>query len=225
MRNSIVCLALALSVPGAVSAQSVNYQSQLLLGEVVLNISGSGSYTQRGNIAYLSGQMVSDAASAADAEAMNQQNYELLVSSLGALGVGQTQIRKLKLDSKSPPTAGQVRSVWQVYVELYDQSRMGEIISALEGGEVRSIQPAQYDVTDRNALMTFARQRAIDDAKRQADAYATALTMVVRRITRIDETASGISTNSGTEGDVVATANVKIDFVLGPMFSPGSGTP
>ncbi len=225
MRNSIACLALALSVPGAASAQTVNYQSQLLLGEVVLNISGSGSYTQRGNIAHLSGQMISDAASAADAEAMNQQNYELLVNSLGALGVGPTQIRKLKLDAKSPPTAGQVRSVWQIYVELYDQSRMSEVVSAMEGGEVRSIQPAQYDVTDRAALMTFARQRAIDDAKRQAEAYATALTMVVRRITRIDETTSAISTNSGTEGDVVAKAEVKIDFVLGPMFSPATGTP
>lgn len=64
MRKSIACLGLALSIPGAVSAQSVNYQSQLLLDEIVLNISGSGSYTQKGKIVYLSGQMVSDAVNA-----------------------------------------------------------------------------------------------------------------------------------------------------------------
>lgn len=231
MRKSIACLGLALSIPGAVSAQSVNYQSQLLQGEVVLNISGSGSYTQRGNIVYLSGQMVSDAASAVDADALNQQNFDMLVNSLGTMGVSPAQIRKTKTVPSSQPTAGQARSVWHIYIDLYDQTRLSEVISSMEGAEVRSIQPPQYDVTDRNALLTFARQRAIDDAKRQADAYATALTMVVRRITRIEEVSSGVSTtpNGGSvnEGDVVANANVKIDIVFGPMFNsaPAPGTP
>ncbi|HMT41242.1 MAG TPA: SIMPL domain-containing protein [Sphingorhabdus sp.] len=231
MRKSIACLGLALSIPGAVSAQSVNYQSQLLQGEVVLNISGSGSYTQRGNIVYLSGQMVSDAASAVDADALNQQNFDMLVNSLGTMGVSPAQIRKTKTAPSSQPTAGQARSVWHIYIDLYDQTRLSEVISSMEGAEVRSIQPPQYDVTDRNALLTFARQRAIDDAKRQADAYATALTMVVRRITRIEEVSSGVSTtpNGGSvnEGDVVANANVKIDIVFGPMFNsaPAPGTP
>ena len=231
MRKSIACLGLALSIPGAVSAQSVNYQSQLLLGEIVLNISGSGSYTQRGNIVYLSGQMVSDAASAVDADALNQQNFDMLVNSLGTMGVSPAQIRKTKTAPSSQPTAGQARSVWHIYIDLYDQTRLSEVISSMEGAEVRSIQPPQYDVTDRNALLTFARQRAIDDAKRQADAYATALTMVVRRITRIEEVSSGVSTtpNGGSvnEGDVVANANVKIDIVFGPMFNsaPAPGTP
>ncbi|MEQ1551894.1 SIMPL domain-containing protein [Sphingorhabdus sp.] len=231
MRNWIACLSLAISVPGAVSAQSVNYQSQLLLGEIVLNISGSGSYTQRGNIVYLSGQMVSDAASAVDADALNQQNFDMLINSLGTMGVSPTQIRKTKLAPSSQPTAGQARSVWQIYIDLYDQTRLGEVISSMEGAEVRSIQPPQYDVTDRNALLTFARQRAIDDAKRQAEAYATALTMVVRRITRIEEVSSGISTTpkggTANEGDVVANANVKVDIVFGPMFNsaPAPATP
>ena len=231
MRKSIACLGLALSIPGAVSAQSVNYQSQLLQGEVVLNISGSGSYTQRGNIVYLSGQMVSDAASAVDADALNQQNFDMLVNSLGTMGVSPAQIRKTKTVPSSQPTAGQARSVWHIYIDLYDQTRLSEVISSMEGAEVRSIQPPQYDVTDRNALLTFARQRAIDDAKRQADAYATALTMVVRRITRIEEVSSGVLTtpNGGSvnEGDVVANANVKIDIVFGPMFNsaPAPGTP
>lgn len=231
MRKSIACLGLALSIPGAVSAQSVNYQSQLLLGEIVLNISGSGSYTQRGNIVYLSGQMVSDAASAVDADALNQQNFDMLVNSLGTMGVSPAQIRKTKTAPSSQPTAGQARSVWHIYIDLYDQTRLSEVISSMEGAEVRSIQPPQYDVTDRNALLTFARQRAIDDAKRQADAYATALTMVVRRITRIEEVSSGVSTtpngSSANEGDVVANANVKVDIVFGPMFNsaPAPGTP
>lgn len=232
MRKSTVCLALALSIPGAVSAQSVNYQTQLQLGEVVLNIAGSGNYTQRGNIVYLSGQMVSDAASAVDADALNQQNFDMLVNSLGTVGVGPTQIRKLKIDAPSQPTAGQVRSVWQIYVELYDQTRMGDVISSMEGAEIRAIQPPKYDVNDRAGLLAFARQRAIEDARRQAEAYATALTMVVRRIVRVDEVSSGISTTANgaaNEGDVVASAGVKVDFVLGPMFSPqplpAPGTP
>lgn len=232
MRKSIACLGLAISIPGAVSAQTVNYQTQLQIGEVVLNIAGSGNYTQRGNIVHLTGQMVSDAASVVDAEALNQQNFDLLVSSLGAIGVGPTQIRKLKIAATSQPTAGQARAVWQIYVELYDQARMADVISSMEGAEVRAIQPPLYDVNDRNGLLTFARQRAIDDARRQAEAYATALTMVVRRIVRVDEVSSGIATTASggaQEGDVVASANVKVDIVLGPMFSPSPmpapGTP
>lgn len=232
MRKSIAGLVLALSVPAAVSAQTVNYQTQLQLGEVVLNIAGSGSYTQRGNIVYLTGQMVSDAASAIDADALNQQNFDMLVNSLGTIGLGPTQIRKLKIEAPSQPTAGQVRSIWQIYIELYDPARMGDVISSMEGAEIRAIQPPKYDVTDRTALMTFARQRAIEDARRQAEAYATALTMVVRRIVRVDEVSSGISTTASggsNEGDVVASANLKIDFVLGPMFGPqpmpAPGTP
>ena len=231
MRKSIACLFVALSIPGAVSAQTINYQAPLMMGEVVLNISGAGSYTQRGNIVYLSGQMVSDAASVVDADALNQQNFDMLVNSLGTMGISPAQIRKSKLAATSQPTAGQARSVWQIYIDLYDQTRLSEVVSSMEGAEVRSIQPPQYDVTDRNALLTFARQRAIEDAKRQADAYATALTMVVRRITRIEEVSSGVSTtpNGGSvnEGDVVANANVKVDIVFGPMFNavPAPGTP
>ncbi|MBK9003733.1 MAG: SIMPL domain-containing protein [Sphingomonadales bacterium] len=232
MRNWIALALIAISVPGAVSAQTVNYQTQLQIGEVVLNIAGSGSYTQRGNIIHLTGQMVSDAASVIDAEALNQQNFDMLVNSLGSIGIGPTQIRKLKIAPTSQPTAGQARAVWQIYVELYDQPRMAEVISSMEGAEVRAIQPPRYDVNDRNELLTFARQRAIDDARRQAEAYATALTMVVRRIVRVDEVSSGIATTAGggaQEGDVVASANVKVDIVLGPMFSPSPmpapGTP
>ena len=66
--------------------------------------------------------------------------------------------------------------------------------------------------------------------KRQAEAYATALTLVVRRIVRVNEKAAAVATKSaGNEGDVVATAQVEVDFVLGPMFTPQAmpapGTP
>ena len=67
--------------------------------------------------------------------------------------------------------------------------------------------------------------------KRQAEAYATALTLVVRRIVRVNEKAAAVATkgSAGNEGDVVATAQVEVDFVLGPMFTPQAmpapGTP
>lgn len=229
MRNWMAMAMAALSVPGVALAQEVSYQAQLAPGEVVLNIAGSGSYTQRGNIVYLSGQMVSDAASRFDADALNQRNFDLLVNSLGTMGVTPGQIRKTAL-APSVPAAGQSRSAWQIYVELYDQARLSEILSAMEGADIRSIQPPQYDVRDRAALLSYARQRAIEDAKRQAEAYATALTLVVRRIVRVNEKAAAVATKSaGNEGDVVATAQVEVDFVLGPMFTPQAmpapGTP
>lgn len=230
MRKSIACLALAVSVPGAVSAQTVNYQTQLSAGEVVLNVSGSGNYTQRGNIVFLTGQMTADAASNADADAINQQNFDLLLNSLGAIGIGSAQVRKTMLSPTTQPVGGQARSIWQIQVELYDRNSIGEVISSMEGAEIRSIQPPQYDISDRIALMTFARQRAIEDAKRKADAYATSLALEVRRMARIQEMSTNFVTDATSltgEGDVVATANINVDFVLGPMFSfaPAPGTP
>ena len=227
MRNWIIGLILALNGPYMLSAQSVSYQANLQPGEIVLNISGSGNYVQRGNIARLEGQLTGEAASIVDADALNQQNYDLLVNSLGMLGVGPTQIRKTKADLPIDPAATQARSVWLVSVELYDQSRISEITSAMEGADVRSIKPPAYDVVDRAALLTAARQRAIEDAKRQADAYATALTMVVRRMSRLNEKSADVATQKASsegynEGDVVASANIDVDFILGPMFGVSS---
>jgi uncharacterized protein len=229
MRNWGIGLFLAISSPAALSAQSVSYQQQLLSGEVVLNVSGTGSYIQRGNIANLTGQMSADAPSVVDADIINKQNFDLLVNSLGMLGVSPSQIRKINLPPAAQPAAGLARSVWQIYVELYDLTRMDEIISAMEGAEVRSIPPPKYDIADRNAPLVAARQRAIEDARRQAEAYATALTMTVRRISRVDEDSATFTTSANgsvaNDSDVVATANVDVDFVLGPMFNPLTLTP
>jgi uncharacterized protein YggE len=224
MRNWMIGLAMAL-LPAAISAQAVDYQLQLAPGEVVVNVAASGNYIQRGTVAQLRGQLAAEAASVLDADLANKQNFDLLVNSLTMLGVNPSQIRQTKVTPATTTAAGQARSVWYIDIELYDLSRLAEVTSAMEGADVRSIQPAVYDVRDRSVLLVAARQRAIDNARREADAYATALGLAVRRVTRVGEKsasveAAGAGSELGNEGDVVATVKVDIDVLLGPMFMP-----
>jgi uncharacterized protein YggE len=224
MRNWMMCVALAM-LPAALAAQAVDYQLQLAPGEVVVNVTASGNYIQRGTVAQLRGQLAAEAASVLDADLANKQNFDLLVNSLTMLGVNPSQIRQTKVTPATTTAAGQARSVWYIDIELYDLSRLAEVTSAMEGADVRSIQPAVYDVRDRSVLLVAARQRAIDNARREADAYATALGLAVRRVTRVGEKtasveAAGARSELGNEGDVVATVKVDIDVLLGPMFTP-----
>ena len=204
MRTSIgIGLALLLAIAPAASAQGPVATVPLAAGEILLELSGTGTATGRADSAAVSIQISLQGSD----EAEVRRKYDAVVARLrGAARDARGEIRVDELSSyadmamynvvdidmnatvdTTDVTGAAVSSGQAVAtITLRDLSHIEALTRTLEGIE-GVYSDVRYSASDMTAVRRQARDNAIASARAEADSYAASLGMRVARIARVTE--------------------------------------
>lgn len=150
-----------------------------------ITVQGEGRVSAAPDMATVALTLSTDASTAAAATSRNNEIYARLEHALRAMGIAQSDIRTsgYSLNYNPPPQPGTVRSPDQRYgyfversvsVTLHDTSRAGAAIDAAVAAGVANVNGVTFGVSDRNAQVAQALAAAARDARRKAEAMASA---------------------------------------------------
>lgn len=145
-----------------------------------LSVNGTGKAYLNPDIAYISIGVHTEGEDAADTVADNNQQSVKVSEALAAAGIDPADIRTTNFSiypqqqyDENNQVVG-VRYVVDntVYVTLRDISKVGDILNKVVAAGANSINGIQFDVADRSAGLSEAREMAVQEAKAQAEELA-----------------------------------------------------
>ncbi len=219
--------------------------------EVLLEVEAAGTARVRAEIATVSVPLFTTAATPAAARALHGALQERVKSATRKVGIRPEDMR---LGASGSPmgfvgneayeqlagwsvAAGENQEAPQAIesqifeIRLRDPRMFEALRIALEEAGVRRVPEPAYSLPDDRAVLRAAKADALRNARAEAEAYAQASGMRVRRMVRISERESGDLAKAASlatqlkafQGkprsptpDYEASAVVSVDFVLGP---------
>ena len=188
---SVAALALALS-----ACASMGPDDGVSPHTPVVTVSGSGTVTTTPDIAEITTGVVTQAPAAAQAVAANSQAMERLLQALGGLGIARrdvqttnisvTPLRRQARDGQPPEITG-YEVTNQVRVKVRDLDRLGRVLDQQVGQGANLVYGIHFGMQEPGPLMDEARKRAIADARRKAELYATAAGLKLGRVVVVQE--------------------------------------
>ncbi len=166
----VVISALVLSACGATPAQSRT-----------LNVSGNGTVYLTPDIAYINIGVHTENPAIADAVDENNARTQALVDALKNQGVATEDIQTSNFsvytlqsyDKISGQVSGSYYAVDNtVYVTIRDLTKLGSLLNTAVGSGANNINGITFDVADKTAAMTQARQKAMASASSLASELA-----------------------------------------------------
>lgn len=187
MRNKILSFVLLAAIAIlSVAAYSRLAQAapvaQLPLTEPVrtLSINGHGEVTLTPDIAYIYVGVHSENEDAGDAVAENNDQAQAVIDALKAAGVKASDISTSNFslwysqnyDLNGQPDGGKYVVDNTVYITVRDLDTLGDVLgTAIEAG-ANTVNGISFDVSDKDAAMAEAREKAVADARAQAEELA-----------------------------------------------------
>jgi len=167
-----------------------------------VTVSGTGSVSAPPDMAEITTGVTTQAPSAAQALAANNQAMEKLLQSLTALGVAARDVqttsvsvspvrRVTKDESRTPAIVGYEVSN-QVRVTVRDLSRLGRVLDQQVAEGANSVHGIRFGLADPAPLLDEARKRAMADARRRAEIYAAAASLKVGRVLSVQEAGAAV---------------------------------
>ena len=205
----------------------------------ILSVNGSGSVESSPDQAELTLGVISHAATAEDAQAMNARAASSLRSALASLGIADRDIRTE--DYSFHPDYNQSDRHYNeitgytvsntVSVRIHDLSLVGQIIDAALLNGANNVNSLAFSIRDTKALRRDALTAAAKDAREKAEIIAHALGRQIIGVQNVSESSSAFQprsqklflTNAAMDtgastsidaGTLTLTANVHIDFIL-----------
>lgn len=147
-----------------------------------ISVSGTGSVTITPDIAYITIGVHTEGANVTEALASNTQQAKTVSDALTGLGVDAKDIQTTAFNVYPMQNYGPSGEMLDlkyvvdnsVYITVRDLNKMGEILSTVVGSGANNISGIQFDVADRSKAETEARQKAVNDARAQAEELAAA---------------------------------------------------
>lgn len=147
-----------------------------------ISVNGTGSVTITPDIAYITIGVHTEGADVSEALASNTQQAKTVSDALTALGVDAKDIQTTAFNVYPMQQYGPNGEMLDlkyvvdnsVYITVRDLNKMGEILSTVVGSGANNISGIQFDVADRSKAETEARQKAVNDARAQAEELAAA---------------------------------------------------
>ena len=183
-----------------------------------VTVSGTGTAAATPDVAEITTGVVTQASTAAQALAANSQAMEQLMRSLEALGIAARDVQTTSL-SVSPQRrqerdgrAGEIvgyEVVNQVHVKVRELPSLGRVLDQQVAQGANSIQGIRFGLRDPAPLLDEARKRAMADARRRADLYASAAGLKVGRVLSVQE-AGTVSPRPDAMGRVMMSAAVPV---------------
>jgi uncharacterized protein YggE len=142
-----------------------------------ITVSGTGKVTLTPDIAYISIGVQTQDASAKTAVAENNTDAQAVVKTIKGFGVADKDIQttnfsiypQQQYDNNGKVTGTTYIVNNTVYVTVRDLSKLGDLLDSSVSSGANSINSIQFDVADKTAALSQARQAAVEDAQKQAD--------------------------------------------------------
>lgn len=201
LRLSSLVLALALSslLPMNTSAQQVNANVTAAAQGTSLTVAATGEASRSPDFATVSAGVVTQAAAAADAMRDNARRMSAVLAALKAAGIAERDIQTSRVglepqyryeQNKAPEILG-YQATNTVTVKLHDLSRLGRVLDALIAQGANQINGPSFGIEHPEAAYADARRTAVRNALAQAQTYADALGVKLRKIVSIQESGGG----------------------------------
>jgi uncharacterized protein YggE len=147
-----------------------------------LNVNGQAQVVASPDIAYISIGVHSENVNAAEAVAANTAQAQRVMDALKALGIDAKDMQTTNFsiypqDEYNPEgqrTGTRFVVDNTVYVTLRDLTKIGEILGGAVDAGANSIYGISFDVFDKTAILADARNKAIENARKQAEEVASA---------------------------------------------------
>ena len=161
-----------------------------------VTVAGVGTVSAAPDMAEITTGVVTQAPTAAQALAANSQAMERLLQALGALGVAPRDIQTTNIsvsplrrqgrDGQPPEIIG-YEVTNQVRVKVRDLSGLGRVLDQQVGQGANLVYGIQFGRQEPAPLQDEARKRAMADARRKAELYASAASLKVGRVVAVQE--------------------------------------
>jgi len=158
-----------------------------------LSVSGNGKVYLTPDIAYIYIGVQSKSENVGDALNDNNTKSQSVASALNELGVDSKDIQTSAFNIYPQQQYGQNGEVTKteyvventVNVTVRDLTKMGQLLDTVVRSGANSINGISFDVTNRDSAVTEARQKAVDDARKQAEELAAAAGVKLGKLTSI----------------------------------------
>ncbi|HZP37315.1 MAG TPA: SIMPL domain-containing protein [Methylomirabilota bacterium] len=199
-------------------ARRAAYRHHRPAAAATVTVSGVGAASAAPDMAEITTGVVTQAPTAAQALAASNQAMEALLRSLGSLGIAARDIqttnvsvspqRRQERDGRPGEIVG-YEVVNQVHVKVRDLPLLGRVLDQQVAQGANSIQGIRFGLHDPAPLTDEARKRAIADARRRAELYATAAGLTLGRVLSVQE-AGTVSPRPEPMGRVMMSAAVPV---------------
>jgi uncharacterized protein len=152
-----------------------------------VTVTGSGRVTLTPDLAYISIGVHTENASAREAVSSNNAQAQAVVAAIQGFGVQAKDIQTTDFSIYPQPqydnTGKQTGLLYlvnnTVYVTLRDLTKLGSLLDSTVSSGANNISSIQFDVVDKTAALSQARQAAVADARKQADELTKAAGVTV----------------------------------------------
>lgn len=192
--------ALALAVCAALVAAAPSLANET--EQPAITVSGAGQVSAAPDMAQISAGVVSESPRAADAVKATSAAMQKVLAALDAAGIEKKYVQTNRFDvgpvyaddvsrSGGRPSIVGYRATNQVQVEVHGVDKVGAVLDALVGAGANELGGISFGIAETAPLLDEARRKAIADARRKAELFASAAGVVLGSVLGIDESGGG----------------------------------
>jgi uncharacterized protein YggE len=171
-------------------------------GPPSVTVTGTGEVSAPPDMANVSAGVVTESPRAADAMKANGAAMQKVFVALDAAGIERKHVQTSRFDVSPLYAEGQARvrgmpaiigyrAANQVQVAVHGVDKVGAVLDALVGAGANEVGGISFGIAEPAPLLDEARRKAIADARRKAELFASAAGVALGRVTRIDEVGGG----------------------------------
>jgi len=201
-------------------------------------VAGTGKVYMVPDLAYITIGVHSQSEKVKTALADNNAQVEAVKKALTDMGIDEKDIQTSSFniypmpqydkDGKITTTIYSIDNM--MYVTVRDLSKLGQTLDAVVSSGANSINSIQFDVQDKDKALSDARKLAVEDAKKQADEYASAINAKLGNVLALSvnsastgtpvyeklamDTANSSSSVPISAGQFLLTVNVTITYEI-----------
>jgi uncharacterized protein YggE len=176
----------------------------------IINVTGNAQVILAPDIAYVSIGVHSEAKSATEAVASNNSQTQAVIDTIKGQGVDAKDIQTTNFSvyqqEKFSPTGESLGIFFMtdntVYVTMRDITKIGDILDASISAGANNIYGISFDVQDKETALATGRDKAMADAKAQAEELAKAAGATLGGVQSISYYSSSPSPQRGLVGEV-----------------------
>lgn len=164
----------------------------------VISVSGKGEVTIQPDVAYIRLGLISQGATAKEAQQKNANEFDAIRKAIESFGVKAADIKTVQFNTHADYQWEKEKRVLKGYqtqhivqVTYRDMEKIGSLLDAVTKAGANEIQNIEYSTEKREQYEIEALQKAMDHAKKKADALAAKTGKKVIGVVSIQE--SGVS--------------------------------
>lgn len=198
MKRLLLCLLAVLALASAPAGADTP------AGTTEIRVSGTGSVTMTPDLANVVAAVETNAPAAGDAVARNNEIYDRIVAALMKTGVARSDVTLVSYTMNynpkprtAPPNPDGERYGYTVSrtfgVKVRDIANAGRVADACSGSGATSINDVSFGLADPSAARTQATNKAVADARANADTLAAAAHLRIVSIKSVELGGGGIA--------------------------------